>query len=240
MDPGYPWWVLAGGGHPCSRAANLYTLSGPVGGPRYPSTPTCSQPAGELHLDLGGPTVYTWAFSDTAPGPLIRATAGYMPRILDNQIPTDTTVRWHRIALRNHADGVPGPATPCSEVPPIPPSAPYATSPGDDDGDGGGDGGGDHDDQKDAGEVFGPAVRLRPSGPWSQAGRPAKNSCPRRQLRGGLCRSSRRGWSTGTVAGRSSRHRERFARSCPQYCSPRPHPSASLTPAVHPYSGPKR
>ncbi|MEG9226582.1 multicopper oxidase family protein [Aeromicrobium sp. Sec7.5] len=60
-------------------------------------------------LDLGGTTVDTWAFGDTAPGPLIRATAGDMLRIqVDNQLPTDTTVHWHGIALRNVADGVPG------------------------------------------------------------------------------------------------------------------------------------
>lgn len=60
-------------------------------------------------LDLGGTAVDTWAFGDTAPGPLIRATAGDMLRIqVDNQLPTDTSVHWHGIALRNVADGVPG------------------------------------------------------------------------------------------------------------------------------------
>ncbi len=60
-------------------------------------------------LDLGGTTVDTWAFGDSAPGPLIRATAGDMLRIqVDNQLPTDTSVHWHGIALRNVADGVPG------------------------------------------------------------------------------------------------------------------------------------
>ncbi|MFZ2503510.1 MAG: multicopper oxidase family protein [Nocardioides sp.] len=60
-------------------------------------------------LDLGGVTVDTWAFGDSAPGPLIRATAGDMLRIrLDNQLPADTTVHWHGVALRNVADGVPG------------------------------------------------------------------------------------------------------------------------------------
>jgi FtsP/CotA-like multicopper oxidase with cupredoxin domain len=60
-------------------------------------------------LDLGGTTVDTWAFGDTAPGPLIRATAGDMLRIrVHNQLPADTTVHWHGIALRNEADGVPG------------------------------------------------------------------------------------------------------------------------------------
>ncbi len=60
-------------------------------------------------LDLGGIRVDTWAFGDRAPGPLVRATAGDLLRIrVDNQLPTDTTVHWHGIALRNEADGVPG------------------------------------------------------------------------------------------------------------------------------------
>lgn len=60
-------------------------------------------------LDLGGTRVQTWAFGDTAPGPLIRANAGDLLRIrVDNQLPTGTTVHWHGIALRNEADGVPG------------------------------------------------------------------------------------------------------------------------------------
>ncbi|AXT85046.1 copper oxidase [Aeromicrobium sp. A1-2] len=60
-------------------------------------------------LDLGGTAVETWAFGDTAPGPLIRANAGDLLRIrFENQLPADTTVHWHGIALRNEADGVPG------------------------------------------------------------------------------------------------------------------------------------
>lgn len=60
-------------------------------------------------LDLGGPTVQTWAYDDSAPGPLIRATAGDLIRVrVDNQLPADTTIHWHGIALPNRADGVPG------------------------------------------------------------------------------------------------------------------------------------
>ncbi|AXG14415.1 multicopper oxidase family protein [Intrasporangium calvum] len=60
-------------------------------------------------LDLGGPEVGTWAYGDTAPGPLIRATAGDLVRVtLDNQLPADTSIHWHGIALANAADGVPG------------------------------------------------------------------------------------------------------------------------------------
>ncbi len=60
-------------------------------------------------VDLGGPTVNTWAYGDTIPGPLLRATAGDVLRVeLDNQLPDATSVHWHGIALRNDMDGVPG------------------------------------------------------------------------------------------------------------------------------------
>ena len=59
-------------------------------------------------LDLGGPKVATWAYGDTLPGPVVRATAGDLLRItLDNELPTDTSIHWHGIALRNASDGVP-------------------------------------------------------------------------------------------------------------------------------------
>lgn len=60
-------------------------------------------------LDLSGPTVSTWAYDDVLPGPLVRATAGDLVRItVDNQLPVETSVHWHGIALHNAADGVPG------------------------------------------------------------------------------------------------------------------------------------
>ena len=60
-------------------------------------------------LDLGGRTVTTWAYGDTAPGPLLRANAGDVLRVeVDNQLPVATSVHWHGLALRNDMDGVPG------------------------------------------------------------------------------------------------------------------------------------
>ncbi|WUK44180.1 multicopper oxidase family protein [Nocardioides sp. NBC_00368] len=60
-------------------------------------------------VDLGGVAVDTWAFGDNVPGPLIRATAGDLLRItVENQLPADTSIHWHGIALSNAADGVPG------------------------------------------------------------------------------------------------------------------------------------
>ncbi|MFG2042876.1 multicopper oxidase family protein [Dactylosporangium sp. NPDC048998] len=60
-------------------------------------------------VDLGGPAVQTWGYSESAPGPLIRAGAGDLVHVeVDNRLPVDTSVHWHGIALRNDMDGVPG------------------------------------------------------------------------------------------------------------------------------------
>jgi FtsP/CotA-like multicopper oxidase with cupredoxin domain len=60
-------------------------------------------------LDLGGPTVRTWAYGQTLPGPLLRATAGdRLSVVVDNALPDSTSVHWHGVALRNDMDGVPG------------------------------------------------------------------------------------------------------------------------------------
>ncbi len=92
------------------------TRSSPTFGPPTRLSPTPGQRVVEhsltakpTRIDLGGTQVDTWAFGDRAPGPLIRADAGDLLRIrVDNQLPADTTVHWHGIALRNEADGVPG------------------------------------------------------------------------------------------------------------------------------------
>ena len=64
---------------------------------------------GPMTVDLGGPVVDTWAYGDTIPGPLLRARAGDVFRVtVDNKLPTDTSVHWHGLALRNDMDGVPG------------------------------------------------------------------------------------------------------------------------------------
>ena len=57
-----------------------------------------------LTLDLGGTTVETWAYGDAVPGQTVRATAGDLLRVtVDNALPTDTSVHWHVIRLRNAA-----------------------------------------------------------------------------------------------------------------------------------------
>jgi FtsP/CotA-like multicopper oxidase with cupredoxin domain len=60
-------------------------------------------------VDLGGVVVETWAYGESVPGPLIRATAGDLLRVsVDNALPAETSVHWHGVGLRNDMDGVPG------------------------------------------------------------------------------------------------------------------------------------
>jgi multicopper oxidase len=60
-------------------------------------------------VDLGGVTVDTWAYGESVPGPLLRASAGDLLRVtVDNALPVETSVHWHGVALRNDMDGVPG------------------------------------------------------------------------------------------------------------------------------------
>ncbi|WP_078593949.1 multicopper oxidase family protein [Streptomyces sp. NRRL S-920] len=65
--------------------------------------------ARETRLDLGGPTVRTWAYGDDLPGKEVRVTAGdTLALTLANHLPRATSLHWHGIALRNDMDGVPG------------------------------------------------------------------------------------------------------------------------------------
>lgn len=59
-------------------------------------------------VDLGGLAVDTWSYDGRIPGPPIRVTAGEVIRAtLANELPAETTIHWHGIALRNDADGMP-------------------------------------------------------------------------------------------------------------------------------------
>ncbi|EME58585.1 multicopper oxidase family protein [Amycolatopsis decaplanina] len=60
-------------------------------------------------VDLGGPVVTTWTYDGVLPGREIRATAGdVIEARLINRLPTDTSIHWHGVALRNDMDGMPG------------------------------------------------------------------------------------------------------------------------------------
>lgn len=59
-------------------------------------------------IDLGGVTVQTWAYRDQVPGPEIRLRKGETLRAtLTNDLPADTTMHWHGLAIPNAMDGVP-------------------------------------------------------------------------------------------------------------------------------------
>ena len=58
-------------------------------------------------VDLAGRTVPTWAFADVIGGPGLRAKAGDVLAVsFRNELPVETTIHWHGIALRNDMDGV--------------------------------------------------------------------------------------------------------------------------------------
>ncbi|MEV0946842.1 multicopper oxidase family protein [Rhodococcus sp. NPDC049939] len=59
-------------------------------------------------IDLGGVLVDTWAYDDQLPGPEIRLSRGDLLRAdLVNELPDESTIHWHGIAMRNDMDGVP-------------------------------------------------------------------------------------------------------------------------------------
>lgn len=59
-------------------------------------------------VDLGGPVVSTWTYDGQLPAREIRVRAGdVIEARLVNQLPADTSIHWHGLALRNDMDGVP-------------------------------------------------------------------------------------------------------------------------------------
>ncbi|HZC54045.1 MAG TPA: multicopper oxidase domain-containing protein, partial [Mycobacterium sp.] len=63
-------------------------------------------------IDLGGPIVHTFAYGNSIPGPLIRASIGdELAVTVSNRLDRPTSVHWHGIAIRNDMDGA-APATP--------------------------------------------------------------------------------------------------------------------------------
>jgi multicopper oxidase len=69
--------------------------------------------ATQSEIDLGGRTVNAWTYGQGLPGRPIRATAGDRLRItLRNELPDETSVHWHGLAVPNAMDGVPGVTTP--------------------------------------------------------------------------------------------------------------------------------
>lgn len=64
--------------------------------------------AAPTEIDLGGVTVQTWAYGGAVPGPEVRLRRGQTLRAaLTNDLPADTTLHWHGLAIPNAMDGVP-------------------------------------------------------------------------------------------------------------------------------------
>lgn len=65
--------------------------------------------AAPVEVDLAGRVVRTWAYDGVMPGTAIRVRAGDELRVrLTNELPAETTVHWHGLALGSDKDGVPG------------------------------------------------------------------------------------------------------------------------------------
>ena len=63
--------------------------------------------AASASLDLAGTTAQTFAYG-AVPAPIIRLSAGdTLKATIRNQLPVETSVHWHGLALRNDMDGVP-------------------------------------------------------------------------------------------------------------------------------------
>jgi FtsP/CotA-like multicopper oxidase with cupredoxin domain len=69
--------------------------------------------ASQDQIDLGGRIVSAWMYGQKLPGSPIRATAGDRVQVtLYNDLPEETSVHWHGLAIPNAMDGVPGVTTP--------------------------------------------------------------------------------------------------------------------------------
>ncbi|GAA4063576.1 hypothetical protein GCM10023065_13240 [Microbacterium laevaniformans] len=67
---------------------------------------TATVTAAATSLDLAGKPASTWAFG-SVPAPVIRLGAGdTLKATVHNELPDDTSVHWHGLALRNDMDGV--------------------------------------------------------------------------------------------------------------------------------------
>jgi FtsP/CotA-like multicopper oxidase with cupredoxin domain len=124
--------VLGGGGTAYllrSRPTAISATSAAVGAAERarPSTGNVVRKtlvARPTEIDLGGRVVKTLAYGDSVHGPLIRANTGDTLEVrLRNDLPIDTTVHWHGLALRNDMDGVPG-----LTMPPVKPGAEFVYS----------------------------------------------------------------------------------------------------------------
>jgi FtsP/CotA-like multicopper oxidase with cupredoxin domain len=89
----------------CSSATTPHPAPPPA--PPPPALDIAFVPA-EREVDLGGPVVRTWAYTDRLPGNEIRIRKGQRLRAaVTNTLPADTSIHWHGLAIANAMDGVP-------------------------------------------------------------------------------------------------------------------------------------
>ena len=94
-----------GSATPTRAAGATASPTAPLGAPTVRKTLT----ARPLSVDIGGIEAKTWGYVIDGGNPTIEASAGDVLQIdVVNELPEDTSVHWHGIALRNEADGVPG------------------------------------------------------------------------------------------------------------------------------------
>ncbi|MBB1042582.1 MULTISPECIES: multicopper oxidase domain-containing protein [unclassified Dietzia] len=91
---------------PLSDAVRRAELARRSAGQRVVSARLTPRP---VDVDLGGRVVSTWGYDPSLPGPLLRARVGDLLKVeVDNQLPAETSVHWHGLALSNDMDGAPG------------------------------------------------------------------------------------------------------------------------------------
>jgi multicopper oxidase len=101
VPAGPPPPVPIGPGDPVVAAAEARRIRA---GGRLVSAAFAARPG---EVDLGGTVAGTWLYGDGLPGPLLRGRAGDTLEVsVANQLPEDTVIHWHGLALRNDMDGV--------------------------------------------------------------------------------------------------------------------------------------
>jgi FtsP/CotA-like multicopper oxidase with cupredoxin domain len=91
-----------------TAACSSKTATKPTASPAPPPPVEMKFAPAEVDVDLGGPVVRTWAYTDRLPGNEIRIRKGQRLRAaVSNALPAETSVHWHGIAIVNDMDGVP-------------------------------------------------------------------------------------------------------------------------------------
>lgn len=91
-----------------TAACSSKTANKPTASPAPPPAIDMKFQPSEVDVDLGGPVVRTWAYTNRLPGNEIRIRKGQRLRAaVSNKLPAETSIHWHGIAIVNDMDGVP-------------------------------------------------------------------------------------------------------------------------------------